>query len=103
MHGAANPNYRGGGVPLLHPIAALTQALGMQHHGDAVYSQEELDRVISQLVDQNINGNAPAPASADAIRSLPKVKVDKSMLGSENKAECSICMDNVELLSLIHI
>ncbi|EGD87323.2 hypothetical protein H112_05862 [Trichophyton rubrum D6] len=97
MHGAANPNYRGGGVPLLHPIAALTQALGMQHHGDAVYSQEELDRVISQLVDQNINGNAPAPASADAIRSLPKVKVDKSMLGSENKAECSICMDNVEL------
>ncbi|KAM5432096.1 putative RING-type E3 ubiquitin transferase [Microsporum ferrugineum] len=97
MHGTANPNYRGGGIPIVSPIAAIAQALGMQHHGDAVYSQEELDRVISQLVDQNMNGNAPAPASADAIRALPKVKIDKSMLGSDGKAECSICMDSVEV------
>ena len=62
-----------------------------------VYSQEELDRVISELIDQNVNGTAPGPASEAQIQSLPKKKMDKSMIGSDGKAECSICMDPVEL------
>lgn len=80
-----------------NPLAMLSTLLNFDRHGDAVYSQEELDRVISQLIDQNMNGNAPPPASQDAIRSLPKKNVDEEMLGNEGKAECSICMDPVEL------
>ncbi|KAI9693162.1 MAG: hypothetical protein M1822_005158 [Bathelium mastoideum] len=66
-------------------------------HGDAVYSQEAFDRVMSQLMEQNQTGTAPGPASADAIASLPVKKVDKSMLDDQGKAECSICMDEVKL------
>lgn len=81
-----------------NPLSILANLLSMgDRHGDAVYSQEELDRVISQLIDQNANGNAPPPAAESAIKSLPKKKVDQEMLGPDHKAECSICMDNVEL------
>lgn len=65
--------------------------------GDAVFSQEALDRVITQLMEQNQGSNAPGPASEAAIRSLPKKKVEKDMLDDRGKAECSICMDAVEL------
>lgn len=66
-------------------------------YGDAVFSQEALDRVITQLMEQNQGSNAPGPASEAAIRSLPKRKVDKDMMDDQGKAECSICMDAVEL------
>lgn len=69
----------------------------MEPNGDAVYSQEQLDRVISQLVDQNTNGTAPPPASTSAIQNLPKKKVTNEMMGTDGSAECSICMDTVEL------
>ncbi|PLB40165.1 putative RING finger domain protein [Aspergillus candidus] len=80
-----------------HPLALLSTLLNFDRHGDAVYSQEELDRVISQLVEQNAGGTAPPPASQNAISSLPKKPVDKEMLGHEGKAECSICMDAVDI------
>lgn len=80
-----------------NPLSILGALLSMDRNGDAVYSQEELDRVISQLIDQNTNGTAPPPASESAIHSLPKKKVDRQMMGTEGKAECSICMDAVEL------
>lgn len=83
------------GVP--NPLAMLHTFLSIPTNGDAVYSQEELDRVISQLIDQSINSNAPPPASDEAIRSLPKQKVDTQMLGPEGKAECSICMEAVDV------
>ena len=66
-------------------------------HGDAVYSQEALDRVITQLMEQHRGSTAPGPASASAIAALPKVPVNKSMLDDEGKAECSVCMDRVEV------
>lgn len=83
----------------LHPLDILTQLLNPENgrHGDMVFSQEQFDRVMSQLMEQNNTGNAPPPASEDAIRSLEKKKVDKKMLGTEGKAECSICMDDVVL------
>jgi len=80
-----------------NPLAMLSALLNMDRNGDAVYSQEELDRVISQLIDHNNTGSAPPPASKAAIRSLPTKKVDQEMLGPDGKAECSICMDTVEL------
>lgn len=64
--------------------------------GDAVYTQEALDNIISQLMEQNAS-NAPGPATEDAINSLPKKKLDEEMLGPEHKGECSVCMDDVTI------
>ena len=81
------------------PFSLLTQLLNPAnaHHGDAVYTQEALDRVISQLMEQHSTSSAPGPASSEAIAALPKAKVQESMLGNDGKAECSVCMDNVEV------
>ncbi|KAF7585241.1 hypothetical protein BBP40_011600 [Aspergillus hancockii] len=90
----------GGGVRVMtgpNPLAIISTLLNMGRNGDTVYSQEELDRVIAQLVDQNARGTAPPPAAPNAIESLPKKEIDKEMLGHEGKAECSICMDSVEI------
>ncbi|KAI0482749.1 hypothetical protein GGR56DRAFT_205680 [Xylariaceae sp. FL0804] len=64
-------------------------------HGDAVYSQEALDRIITGLMEANPQSNAPAPASEESIRKLPKKKLNEEMLGPELKAECSICIDDM--------
>ena len=87
-------------MPPMNPIQMLLSTLlgppgGIA--GDAVYSQEAFDRVMSQLMEQNQTGTAPGPASADAIAALPTKQVDKSMLDDQGKAECSICMDEVKL------
>ncbi|KIW21694.1 uncharacterized protein PV07_12873, partial [Cladophialophora immunda] len=46
---------------------------------------------------------APSPASGEATLSLEKKMVDGDMLGKEGKAECSICMVNVELGSEVTV
>ena len=71
---------------LLNPVNARS--------GDAVYTQEALDNIVSQLMEQNTS-NAPGPATDDAINALPKKKLDEKMLGPEGKGECSVCMDDV--------
>ncbi|OAL31319.1 hypothetical protein AYO20_08229 [Fonsecaea nubica] len=88
---------RGGPAPL--PFDLLHQMLNPANAraGDMVYSQEAFDRVMTQLMEQHNTSTAPPPASEEAILSLKKKKVDREMLGDEGKAECSICMDNVEL------
>lgn len=65
--------------------------------GDAVYSREALEEVITQLGQQDPGVTGPPPASSTTIRSLPKKNVDKQMLGSDGKGECAICKDTVEL------
>ena len=89
-----------------HPGGAIHSPLTLLSHllnpanvqpGDAVFSQEQLDRVISQLMEQNAGSTAPPPASDAAIRSLQTRKVDESMMGNDGRAECSICMDDVEI------
>ncbi|KAJ8071353.1 hypothetical protein OCU04_001684 [Sclerotinia nivalis] len=66
-------------------------------HGDAVYSQEAFDQIMSQLMEQHQQSNAPGPASPDAISALPKKALDEKMLGPEGRGECSVCMDDVFL------
>ncbi|KAK5086059.1 hypothetical protein LTR70_007501 [Exophiala xenobiotica] len=80
------------------PFDMLSMLLDPQNarSGDAVFSQEAFDRVMSQLMEQNQQNGAP-PASQDLINQLPKKQLEKSMAGDDGKAECSICMDNVEL------
>ena len=81
------------------PFDFLNQLLnpGNARSGDMVYSQEAFDRIMTQLMEQQNGSTAPPPASEDAIRSLRKKQVDREMLGDEGKAECSICMDEVEM------
>lgn len=90
-------------TPGMNPLSIIASILGGGRHGDVVYSQEELDLVISQLIDQNMNGNGAPPAAQSAIEALPKKKIDQEMLGPEGKAECSICMDPVELESEVTV
>ncbi|KAJ5959697.1 uncharacterized protein N7479_006847 [Penicillium vulpinum] len=79
-------------------LSILSAILNMGRSGDAVYSQQELDRVIMQLM-ENTGGTSTAapPASDAAVQALPKKKINEEMMGSEGKAVCSICMDNVDL------
>ncbi|KAJ9488540.1 hypothetical protein VN97_g4747 [Penicillium thymicola] len=87
---------RGLGNP--HALSILSAILNMGRNGDAVYSQEELDRVITQLIETNGGSSTAAPPASDAaVQALPKKKVNEEMMGSDGKAVCSICMDNVEL------
>ncbi|KAK6585119.1 hypothetical protein PZA11_001846 [Diplocarpon coronariae] len=65
--------------------------------GDAVYSQEALDQIISTLMEQHPTSNAPGPASPDAISALPKTNLSEKELGPEGKGECSVCMDDVTI------
>src|SRR4051794_31133412 len=73
--------------PHIHynPVAALLSnmlpGLGSGRSGDFVYSQEALDRIISQLMEQNATGNAPGPAKQEDIKNLPKKTVNEEMLG----------------------
>lgn len=65
--------------------------------GDAVFTQEAFDQVMSQLMEQTQSGTAPPPATEEAIDALPKKNVSPDMMGNDGKVECSICMDDVEL------
>lgn len=65
--------------------------------GDAVYSDESLDQIISRLLEQSPVSNAPGPASPEAIASLPRKKLDAKLLAPEGRGECSICMDEVKI------
>lgn len=81
----------------MNPLMGLFAAMTGGQHGDYVHSQEALDRIISQLMEQTATSNAPGPASQEAINSLPRKIITEDMLGAEHRAECSICMDEVNI------
>lgn len=67
-------------------------------HGDAVYSQEALDRIISGLMDANPQSNAAPPASESAIANLEKKTIDEAMIAKEGgKAECTVCIEEIKV------
>lgn len=90
-----------GGENVPAPFLNLFQSLGLipggGQMGDFVYSQEGLDRIVSQLMEQTATNNAPPPATQADIDALPRKTVSEDMLGPEHKAECSICMDEVNI------
>lgn len=90
-------NRNDNGLQGLQGLLASLLNPAMAVNGDAVYTQEALDRIISNLMEQNPSSNAPGPAPEEALASLPKKAVDLKMLGAEGKAECSVCMDEVAL------
>lgn len=95
MNQAQNLNGNHATMPI-HLLARLLDPANASH-GDAVYTEEALDRVITQFMEQAQGSGAPGPASPEAIAKLPKKAADKSMMGSDGKAECSVCMDNVDI------
>ena len=99
MHGGPGAPHNNPGAPNFPPLQFFAHFLNPANarHGDAVYSEEALDRIISQFMEAQNGHTAPGPASAEAIAQLPKRKADESILGSDGKAECSVCMDNVEM------
>ncbi|KAK0388652.1 hypothetical protein NLU13_4895 [Sarocladium strictum] len=64
--------------------------------GDAVYSQEALDRIITNLMEQNPQSNAAPPASEQALEKLERKKVTADLLGEDGHTECAICIDSFE-------
>lgn len=65
--------------------------------GDAVYSQEALDRIISDLMEQNPQSNAAPPTSEEGLRNLTKEPVTEEMLREGQTTECTICLDEFEI------
>ncbi|KAH6635446.1 hypothetical protein B0J18DRAFT_47775 [Chaetomium sp. MPI-SDFR-AT-0129] len=89
----------GFGFPLLGSLQELMNSLynpAAAVHGDAVFTQEALDRIITQLMEASPQTNAAPPASETAIGNLEKKKVDDEMLGPEGKVECTICIDEMK-------
>ncbi|KAL0930423.1 uncharacterized protein CTRU02_214498 [Colletotrichum truncatum] len=105
LNGAGPPNPGGPSTPgqeqrtlngaptLLHEILNMLNPANAAH-GDAVYTQEALDRIISTLMEQNPQSNAAPPATDEGLRKLERKKVDQKMLGPEGKVECTICIDS---------
>lgn len=60
--------------------------------GDYVYSQQDLDRVVSQLMEQH-QGNAPPPAPKEVIDKLPRVKVSEQMVF--DGTDCAVCKEEL--------
>ncbi|UNI22040.1 RING-type E3 ubiquitin transferase [Purpureocillium takamizusanense] len=98
--GPTNPDDMGPQVQTfarsLHDILSLFSPANAMA-GDAVYSQEALDRIITQLMEANPQSNAAPPASDQALRSLDRRPVDREMLKGETKTECTICIDELKI------
>ncbi|CAP70313.1 uncharacterized protein PODANS_3_3960 [Podospora anserina S mat+] len=94
---AAGPPPMGGGVFGLQQLLSTIMNPAAAVHGDAVFTQEALDRIITQLMENSPQTNAAPPASETAIASLERKKVDAELLGPEGKAECTICIDEFKM------
>ncbi|KAH0496526.1 hypothetical protein TgHK011_003880 [Trichoderma gracile] len=65
--------------------------------GDAVYSQEALDQIITNLMEAHPTSNAAPPASSEALANLDRRPVEESMLEGDSKTECTICIDDMKV------
>ena len=73
---------------MFNPAAAVS--------GDAVYSQEALDRIITNLMEANPQSNAAPPASEEALNKLDRRTVTSELLSQETRAECSVCIEDLK-------
>ncbi|KAF7436455.1 hypothetical protein PC9H_003288 [Pleurotus ostreatus] len=63
-------------------------------YGDYVFSQEALDQVITQIM-ENSNSNRPVPAPDDKIQELPRVVLEEGSPLLEK--DCAVCKDQFKL------
>lgn len=85
-------SFFGPGVPDTSGMLARVFGIPPGAGGDYVYSQADLDRVISQLMEQH-QGNAPPPANKEVIESLPKIKVTPKMV--RDGQDCAVCKEDL--------
>jgi hypothetical protein len=52
---------------------------------------------ISRLMEENPQSNAAPPASEDAIAKLAKRNVEPTDAGTDGKAECTICVEELNI------
>lgn len=90
--GAPPPNFARGLQEILGLFSGANATAG-----DAVYSQEALDHIITQLMEANPQSNAAPPASEEALKSLDRKPVDHDMLKGESKTECTICIEEMHV------
>ncbi len=95
--GAAGEMPPGLPAALHHILAALLSRDSNMVYGDAVHSDEALDRIISMLMETHQDSAGAPPASQTALDELERKKVDNKMLGAEGHAECTICISEVVL------
>jgi hypothetical protein len=65
-------------------------------YGDAAYSQDEFDRIMSHLLEKAQGGGGAPPASRQDMATIPKKKVTQEWLESQESTECTICMDEAK-------
>lgn len=85
-------SFFGPGAPDTGGLLARVLGIPPGAGGDYVYSQADLDRVITQLMEQH-QGNAPPPANKEVIESLPKIKVTAKMV--TDGQDCAICKEDL--------
>jgi len=76
-----------------HPLQALFGNLMSGNPGDYV-SENGLNDLITRLMEETNRANAPPPASADEIESLPQIEFVKEKHG--DMSPCAICQDEFE-------
>lgn len=91
---------QGGPTPLF--ARGLQEILGLFNPanavaGDAVYSQEALDQIITNLMEAHPQSNAAPPATTEALANLDRRPVEQAMLEGEAKTECAICIDDMNV------
>lgn len=84
-------------VSPLHPLLRIFMGSMPGSQGDVAYTQEGFDRILTMLRDQHGGAEGPPPATEEAITALPLIKIDREHLDEQGKAECSICMDSVDI------
>lgn len=66
-------------------------------HGDGVYTQEALDRIITSLMDANPQSNAAPPATEEGLANLPRKTIDEDLQSEDGNTDCSICIDAMKV------
>lgn len=89
LFGGVTPDNPGAGM--IHHILGMP---GAGPGGDYVWTEGQLDRVISELMEQH-QGNAPPPAPPEVLNNLPKIKVDNKRVNEGE--DCAVCKEDLVL------
>lgn len=66
---------------------------GQAMNGDAVYSQEALDRIIASLWEATPQSNGAPPATEEGLANLQRKVIDEDLRSEDGNTDCSICID----------
>lgn len=65
--------------------------------GDAVFTEEAFDSVISAMMDTQSQQSGAPPASEQSLLNLKRQAVTEDILSAEDKRECSICIEEMKV------